>query len=64
VAWVRKRSCGRLIQWDHLVAACSMRDDTERSLDMIRQLGDAVDLGVAIDLNADQDKVTRGEIRS
>ncbi len=49
------------MQWDHLVAACGMRDDTERSSDMVRQLGDAVDLSVAIDLNADQDKVPRGE---
>ncbi len=49
------------MQWDHLVAACGMRDDTERSSNMVGQLGDAADLSVAIDLNADQDKVPRGE---
>ncbi len=61
MAGIRKWSCGRFMEWNGLVAACSVRDDTEGPTDMVGKLGDAADLSVAIDLNADQDKVPRGE---
>jgi hypothetical protein len=53
--------CGRFIEWNNLVTACTARDDTEGSTDMAGKLGDGVDLSIAIDLDADQNKVARGE---
>jgi hypothetical protein len=41
------------MEWNNLVTACSARDDTEGSTDMVGKLGDTVDLSVAIDLDAD-----------
>jgi hypothetical protein len=64
VAGIRKWSCGRFMEWNDLVAACSVRDDTEEPTDMVGKLGDAADLSVALDLDADQDKVARGKTGS
>jgi hypothetical protein len=64
VAGIRKWRCGRFMEWVDLVAACSVRDDMEGPTDMVGKLGDAADLSVALDLDADQDKVTRGKTGS
>jgi hypothetical protein len=39
VARVGERVCSRLMNWDQLVTACSVRDDTEGSADLVGKFG-------------------------
>jgi hypothetical protein len=52
------------VYWDNSVAASRMGDDAERPANLIGELGDAAEFGIALDLNTDQDKIARGEAGS
>jgi hypothetical protein len=52
------------MQGDDLVAASRLGDDSEGAADLIGELGDAVELGAALDLDADEYEIASSEARS
>jgi hypothetical protein len=52
------------MQGDDLVAASRLGDDSEGATDLIGELGDAVELGAALDLDADEYEIASSKARS
>ncbi len=49
------------VEWNDLAATSRVGDDAEGATDLVRELGDTVEFGVALDLNANKDKVVEGK---
>ena len=52
------------MQGDDFVAAGKLGNDSEGATDLIGELGNAVELGAVLDLDANKDKIASGEARS
>ena len=52
------------MQGDDFVAAGRLGDDTEGATDLIRELGDAIELSTALDLDADEYEIASSKARS
>jgi hypothetical protein len=61
---IRDRIGVRLMERNNLVATSGVREDAKGSAHLIRQFSDAVVFGITLNLDADEDKVTRGELGS
>ena len=64
VTRMRKRVGIRWMQGDDFVAAGRLGNDSEGATDLIGELGDTVELGAALDLDANKDKIANGEAGS
>jgi hypothetical protein len=64
VARIRQGIGVGLVQRDDSVTASGVRDDTERATDLVGELGDTVEVSVALNLDTNKDEIPGKEAGS